>query len=50
MHDVKAARAQAEVERLHVDHDLSADLAAAHQAGVGDRLPDRRRLAGELDP
>jgi hypothetical protein len=37
VHDVEPSGAEAEVERLHVDDDLIADLRAAHKPGIGDR-------------
>ena len=49
MDDVEAARAEADVERLDVDHQLVADLRASHQAHVGDRGAQGEALAGELD-
>ncbi len=44
VHDVKAARAEAEVVRLHVDDHIVALLARADQADIGDRSA---ALAGE---
>ncbi len=44
--DVKAARAEPEIERLHVDDDLIAHLGGADERDIGDR---RARAPLELD-
>ena len=41
MNDVEAARAEPQVERLHVDDHFVADLRAADERDVGDRVRAR---------